>query len=38
LLGGRERAERRRDELRARLADIRAAVAGRTRPRVVAIE
>ncbi|MFF7604220.1 ABC transporter substrate-binding protein [Streptomyces parvulus] len=38
LLGVRERAERRRAELHARLARVRAAVAGRARPRVVAIE
>ncbi|MFJ3755344.1 cobalamin-binding protein [Streptomyces sp. NPDC090080] len=38
LLGVRERAERRRAELRARLDRVRAAVAGRDRPRVVAIE
>ncbi|MFJ9350028.1 hypothetical protein [Streptomyces sp. NPDC101237] len=38
LLGVRERAERRRAELRARLDRVRAAVAGRDRPRVGAIE
>jgi iron complex transport system substrate-binding protein len=38
LLGVRERAERRRAELRARLDRVRGAVAGRDRPRVVAIE
>ncbi|MFJ3616794.1 cobalamin-binding protein [Streptomyces iakyrus] len=38
LLGVRERAERRRAELRARLDQVRGAVAGRDRPRVVAIE
>ncbi|MFF8732637.1 cobalamin-binding protein [Streptomyces sp. NPDC015171] len=38
LLGVRERAERRRAELRDRLDRVRAAVAGRDRPRVVAIE
>ncbi|MFJ9245601.1 cobalamin-binding protein [Streptomyces sp. NPDC101776] len=38
VLGVRERAERRRAELRARLDHVRASVAGRVRPRVVAIE
>ncbi|MFB7653614.1 MULTISPECIES: cobalamin-binding protein [unclassified Streptomyces] len=38
LLGVRERAERERAELTARLDAVRAAVAGRDRPRVVAIE
>ncbi|MFF7160357.1 cobalamin-binding protein [Streptomyces sp. NPDC008086] len=38
LLGVRERAERRRAELWARLDQVRGAVAGRDRPRVVAIE
>lgn len=38
LLGVRERAERRRAELSIRLEHIRASVAGRARPRVVAIE
>lgn len=38
LLGVRERAERRREELRARLAQVRRLTAGRPRPRVVAIE
>ncbi|MEU9347672.1 cobalamin-binding protein [Streptomyces sp. NPDC048278] len=38
LLGVRERAERRRAELRARLDRVRASVADRDRPRVVAIE
>ncbi|WP_445517905.1 cobalamin-binding protein [Streptomyces sp. NEAU-174] len=38
LLGVRERAERRRGDLRDRLEGIRQAVAGRARPRVVAIE
>ncbi|WP_282700115.1 cobalamin-binding protein [Streptomyces sp. CC219B] len=38
LLGVRERAERRRAELRARLDRVHGAVAGRDRPRVVAIE
>ncbi|MFF9044521.1 cobalamin-binding protein [Streptomyces parvulus] len=38
LLGVRERAERRRAELHARLARVRASVAGRARPRVAAIE
>ncbi|MFS7871845.1 cobalamin-binding protein [Streptomyces asiaticus] len=38
LLGVRERAERRRADLRDRLEGIRQAVAGRARPRVVAIE
>uniref|UniRef100_A0AAU2JIF0 Cobalamin-binding protein n=1 Tax=Streptomyces sp. NBC_00049 TaxID=2903617 RepID=A0AAU2JIF0_9ACTN len=38
LLGVRERAERRREELRARLAEVRRLTAGRARPRVVAIE
>ncbi|MGW2763249.1 cobalamin-binding protein [Streptomyces sp. NPDC001275] len=38
LLGVRERAQRRRGELQARLARVRDAVAGLDRPRVVAIE
>ncbi|WP_062213597.1 ABC transporter substrate-binding protein [Streptomyces sp. NBRC 109706] len=38
LLGVRETAERRRGELLDRLAAVRAAVAGRPRPRVVAVE
>lgn len=38
LLGVRERAEQRRAELHDRLGRVRAAVAGRARPRVVAIE
>ncbi|MGW4823071.1 cobalamin-binding protein [Streptomyces sp. NPDC004227] len=38
LLGVRERAQRRRDELQARLARVRGAVAGLDRPRIVAIE
>lgn len=38
LLGVREHAERRRAELRTRLDRVRASVAGRSRPRVVAIE
>ncbi|MEU4148049.1 cobalamin-binding protein [Streptomyces parvulus] len=38
LLGVRERAEQRRAELHARLARVHAAVSGRARPRVVAIE
>ncbi|MFJ3725543.1 cobalamin-binding protein [Streptomyces sp. NPDC090045] len=38
LLGVRERAERRRGELRARLAGVRRLTAGRARPRVVAVE
>ena len=38
LLGVREHAERRRAELRARLDHVRASVAGRERPRVVAVE
>ncbi|MBA6433686.1 cobalamin-binding protein [Streptomyces sp. GMR22] len=38
LLGVRERAQRRRADLRDRLEGIRQAVAGRARPRVVAIE
>ncbi|MEU7369787.1 cobalamin-binding protein [Streptomyces hygroscopicus] len=38
LLGVREHAERRRADLRARLERIRGSVAGRARPRVVAIE
>ncbi|MFQ6141885.1 cobalamin-binding protein [Streptomyces seoulensis] len=38
VLGVRERAERRRTELLARWAAVRAAVAGRDRPRTVAIE
>ncbi|MEW2368066.1 ABC transporter substrate-binding protein [Streptomyces sp. NPDC006656] len=38
LLGVRERAERRREELRARLAEVRRLTAGRPRPKVVAIE
>ncbi|MFJ4790311.1 cobalamin-binding protein [Streptomyces sp. NPDC088794] len=38
LLGVRERAEQRRADLRARLDRVRASVAGRERPRVVAIE
>ncbi|MFD4247078.1 cobalamin-binding protein [Streptomyces sp. NPDC058525] len=38
LLGVRERAERRREELAARLAQVRRLTAGRARPRVVAVE
>ncbi|MFJ6727843.1 cobalamin-binding protein [Streptomyces sp. NPDC091281] len=38
VLGVRERAVRRRAALRERLAEVRAAVAGRERPRVVAVE
>ncbi|MFJ5265257.1 cobalamin-binding protein [Streptomyces sp. NPDC088387] len=38
LLGVRERAEQRRASLRARLDTVRTAVAGRDRPRVVAVE
>ncbi|MFI8451505.1 ABC transporter substrate-binding protein [Streptomyces erythrochromogenes] len=38
LLGVRERAERRRAELRRRLDDVRRLTGGRTRPRVVAVE
>ncbi|MFB7408319.1 cobalamin-binding protein [Streptomyces sp. NPDC056202] len=38
LLGVRERAERRRDELRDRLTAVRGLTAGRVRPRVVAVE
>ncbi|GAA2658256.1 cobalamin-binding protein [Streptomyces lunalinharesii] len=38
LLGVRERAERRRQDLRARLATVERLTAGRPRPRVVAIE
>ncbi|MFG2826975.1 cobalamin-binding protein [Streptomyces sp. NPDC048434] len=38
LLGVRERAERRREHLRARLAEVERLTAGRPRPRVVAIE
>ncbi|WP_030985842.1 cobalamin-binding protein [Streptomyces sp. NRRL S-1813] len=38
LLGVRERAERRREQLRARLAEVERLAAGRPRPRVVAIE
>ncbi|GHH84697.1 cobalamin-binding protein [Streptomyces sulfonofaciens] len=38
LLGVRERAEQRRDALRARLEAVRASVAARARPRVAAIE
>ncbi|MFG2985877.1 cobalamin-binding protein [Streptomyces sp. NPDC048258] len=38
LLGVRERAARRREELLARLAEVRRLTAGRPRPRVVAIE
>ncbi|MFI8515881.1 ABC transporter substrate-binding protein [Streptomyces sp. NPDC085460] len=38
LLGVRERAERRREELRGRLAAVRGLTAGRPRPRVVAVE
>ncbi|WP_046501149.1 cobalamin-binding protein [Streptomyces odonnellii] len=38
LLGVRERAERRCAELRARLGQVRDSVAGRVRPRVVAVE
>ncbi|BDH12251.1 cobalamin-binding protein [Streptomyces hygroscopicus] len=38
LLGVRERAERRREQLRARLAEVERLTAGRSRPRVVAIE
>ncbi|WP_329180159.1 cobalamin-binding protein [Streptomyces decoyicus] len=38
LLGVRERAERRREQLRARLAEVERLTAGRPRPRVVAIE
>ncbi|WP_327256542.1 cobalamin-binding protein [Streptomyces sp. NBC_01244] len=38
LLGVRERAERRRTALRARLEEVRRLTAGRARPRVVAIE
>ncbi|WP_215449698.1 cobalamin-binding protein [Streptomyces sp. ATCC 21386] len=38
VLGVRERSERRRAELLARLTHVRAVVAGRARPRVVAIE
>ncbi|MFD8205858.1 cobalamin-binding protein [Streptomyces sp. NPDC059695] len=38
LLGVRERAERRREELRDRLAAVRGLTAGRARPRVVAVE
>lgn len=38
LLGVRERAERRREELRARLAEVRRLTVSRARPRVVAIE
>ncbi|MFF3755963.1 ABC transporter substrate-binding protein [Streptomyces sp. NPDC002185] len=38
LLGVRERAERRREELRDRLAAVRGLTAGRVRPRVVAVE
>ncbi|MFB8079586.1 cobalamin-binding protein [Streptomyces sp. NPDC056013] len=38
VLGVRERAERRRDELRDRLTAVRGLTAGRVRPRVVAVE
>ncbi|MEV7383614.1 hypothetical protein [Streptomyces lydicus] len=38
LLGVRERAEQRREHLRARLAEVERLTAGRPRPRVVAIE
>ncbi|MGW1246116.1 cobalamin-binding protein [Streptomyces sp. NPDC002535] len=38
LLGVRERAERRREELRDRLTAVRGLTAGRVRPRVVAVE
>ncbi|MET9606970.1 cobalamin-binding protein [Streptomyces sp. NPDC006512] len=38
LLGVRERAERRREELRARLDGVRRLTAGRARPRVVTVE
>ncbi|MFE5548080.1 cobalamin-binding protein [Streptomyces sp. NPDC056534] len=38
LLGVRERAERRREELRDRLTAVRGLAAGRVRPRVVAVE